>query len=73
MSHKFPKQLLIKWLVKKRFSFTGIGSAIGIATLFILFSMGLVAQPNILIYVAFSVIGGAIGLLVDEIQNRLVD
>jgi hypothetical protein len=67
---KTPKQLLFEWLVKKRFSFTGIGSAVGIVTLFILYSAGIVVEPNFLIYGAFSVIGGALGLGVDEIQNR---
>jgi len=64
---------LVSWLIKARFSFTGIGSATGVVTLFILASAGLVMTPNWLVWASFFVIGGGLGLAVDELQNRLTD
>jgi len=70
MNSKVRAQLF-KWLVKARYSFTGVGSAVGIMLLFVLYSMGIVIEPNSLVWASAFVIGGGVGLGVDEIQNKL--
>ena len=62
---------LFSYLIKARYSFTGIGSAVGILTLFVFYGMGVLPEPNVIVWASAFVVGGGVGLLVDEIQNRL--
>jgi len=61
---------VVNKLIEQRFSFTGIGSAFGIVVLFLLVSFDIVVEPNTLVWVSFSILGGACGLGIDEFQHR---
>lgn len=61
----------IRLLIEKRGTSTFIGGAIGILTIYILWSREILKEPNLLVYASVFVVFSAIGGLVDYYQSKL--
>lgn len=64
---------LIKLLIKTKGTSTAIGGSVGILIIYLLWSLELLKEPNVLVWISIFIVFSSIGGSVDYYQSKLTE